>query len=149
MLFKIGVDDLFENYKIIGGFRFSGNFDSNEYLLSAENLKGNFDKQLTFHRVAMNAQSDDALIKIHTQELFYSMRYPFSMVSALKGTFSLRNDRSVYLSTDIKNLHRENEMRTWASIKLEYIFDNTRQRGINIYYGTRLKFFGEMYKQIG
>lgn len=76
------------------------------------------------------------------------MRYPFSMVSALKGTFSLRNDRSVYLSTDIKNLHRENEMRTWASIKLEYIFDNTRQRGINIYYGTRLKFFGEMYKQI-
>jgi len=148
MLFKIGADDLFENYKIIGGFRFSGNFDSNEYLLSVENLKGNFDKQLTFHRVVMNAQSDNALIKIHTQELFYSMRYPFSMVSAIKGTFSLRNDRNVYLSTDLKNLHRENEMRTWASIKLEYIFDNTRQRGINIYYGTRLKFFGEMYKQI-
>lgn len=148
MLFKIGADDLFENYKIIGGFRFSGNFDSNEYLLSVENLKGNFDKQLTFHRVVMNAQSDDALIKIHTQELFYSMRYPFSMVSAIKGTFSLRNDRNVYLSTDLKNLHKENEMRTWASVKLEYIFDNTRQRGINIYYGIRLKLFGEMYKQI-
>ncbi|MCH7657417.1 MAG: PD40 domain-containing protein [Bacteroidetes bacterium] len=148
MLFKIGVNDLFENYKIIGGFRFSGNFDSNEYLLSVENLMGDFDKQLIFYRRAMNVLSDDALSKIYTHELFYSMKYPFNMVSALKSTFSLRNDMNVYLSTDIKNLNRENEMRTWASFKLEYIFDNTRRRGINIYYGTRFKLFGEIYKQI-
>lgn len=148
MLFKIGANDLFENYKIIGGFRFSGNFDSNEYLLSVENLMGDFDKQLIFYRRAMNIQSDDALSKIYTHELFYSMKYPFNMVSALKSTFSIRNDKNVYLSTDIKNLNRENEMRTWASFKLEYIFDNTRRRGINIYYGTRFKLFGEIYKQI-
>lgn len=148
MLFKIGANDLFENYKITGGFRFSGNFDSNEYLLSVENLMGDFDKQLIFYRRAMNVLSDDALSKIYTHELFYSMKYPFNMVSALKSTFSLRNDMNVYLSTDIKNLNRENEMRTWASFKLEYIFDNTRRRGINIYYGTRFKLFGEIYKQI-
>ena len=37
---KIGTLDLFEDYRVTGGFRFSGNFDSNEYLLSVENLKG-------------------------------------------------------------------------------------------------------------
>ncbi len=40
MLFKIGTIDLFEDYRITGGFRFSGNFDSNEYLVSLEALRG-------------------------------------------------------------------------------------------------------------
>jgi hypothetical protein len=47
---KFGTIDLFENYRITGGFRFAFNFDSNEYLLSVEQLKGKFDKQLIFHR---------------------------------------------------------------------------------------------------
>ena len=33
ILTRFGTLDLFENYRITGGFRFSGNFDSNEYLL--------------------------------------------------------------------------------------------------------------------
>ena len=40
MLTQIGAVDMFEDYRITGGFRFAGNFDSNEYLLSIENLKG-------------------------------------------------------------------------------------------------------------
>ena len=32
LLTRFGTVDLFENYRITGGFRFSGNFDSNEYL---------------------------------------------------------------------------------------------------------------------
>ncbi len=39
VLFKIGANDLFEDYKITGGFRLSPDFDANEYLLSFENLK--------------------------------------------------------------------------------------------------------------
>jgi hypothetical protein len=156
MLFKIGTNDLFEDYKIIGGFRFAGNFDSNEYLLSFENLKGKFDKQLIFHRQAYNTtidkdpdrSDDDSYNKIHSHELLYSMRYPLNQVCALKGTVSIRNDRNVYLSTDTKNLNEENEYRTWASLKLEFIFDNTLFRGINLYNGTRFKIFGEIYRQI-
>ncbi len=44
-LFKIGANDLFEDYKITGGFRLSPDFDANEYLLSFENLKKRLDKQ--------------------------------------------------------------------------------------------------------
>ncbi|MBN2863211.1 MAG: hypothetical protein JXN62_08630, partial [Bacteroidales bacterium] len=52
LLSRFGIIDLFEDYRVTGGFRFSGNFDSNEYLVSVENLKGKFDKQLIFHRQA-------------------------------------------------------------------------------------------------
>ncbi|MBA4323090.1 MAG: hypothetical protein C0408_09770, partial [Odoribacter sp.] len=55
---RFGALDLFENYKITGGFRFSGNFDSNEYLLSVENLKGKFDKQMIYHRQSFNSSDD-------------------------------------------------------------------------------------------
>ncbi|MQY78837.1 MAG: hypothetical protein GH151_06535 [Bacteroidetes bacterium] len=149
MLFKIGANDLFEDYKIIGGFRFAGNFDSNEYLLSFENLKGKFDKQFIFHRQAFNTStSDRTYVKIHSHEILFSMRYPLNQVTSLKGTMSIRNDRNVYLATDTKNLYKENEYRTWASLKLEFIYDNTRIKGINLYNGTRFKIFGEVYRQI-
>ncbi|MBE0673075.1 MAG: hypothetical protein IH591_00290, partial [Bacteroidales bacterium] len=64
LLTKIGTVDLFENYKITGGFRFSGNFDSNEYLLSLENLKGSYDKQYVFHRQSFSSSNDTMAYKI-------------------------------------------------------------------------------------
>ena len=50
LLFKVGANDLFEDYRLVGGVRFATDFDSNEYLLSFENLKQQLDKQLLFHR---------------------------------------------------------------------------------------------------
>jgi len=148
VLFKIGTNDLFEDYKITGGFRFAGNFDSNEYLISYEDLRKRLDKQYIFHRQAFTSFTENALIKTHSHDVMYSLKYPFNQVLAVKGTVSLRNDRNVFLSTDFQNLNRKNEFNTWAGLKLEYIFDNTRQRSINIYYGSRFKIFSEFYNQV-
>jgi len=150
-MFNIGTKDLFEDYKITGGFRFGGNFDSNEYLVSFENLKKRIDKQLVFHRQAFKSYVDNfslTQVKVHTNQLFYSMKYPFNQVMALKGTVSLRTDRQVYLATDRTNLFEENIFIYWGNFKLEYIYDNTRYRGINLYNGTRFKIFGEVYRQL-
>jgi Tol biopolymer transport system component len=148
LLTKFGTVDLFEDYRITGGFRFSGNFDSNEYLLSVENLKGTFDKQLIFHREAYYMNSGDTLLKVFSHNIYLSYSKPINPVLALKGTVSYRNDRFVYLSTDLASLNRKNYTRHWASLKGEVIFDNTRKRSINIYYGTRFKIFGEYYKEL-
>ena len=149
VLTRIGAIDLFENYRITGGFRFSGNFDSNEYLLSVENLKGKFDKQLVYHRESFFSSNDSgALFKIHTQTVLLSYAKPITPVLALKGTISYRNDQYVLLATDIASLNVKNRTRNWASLKGEIIYDNTRKRSINIYYGTRFKIFGEYYREI-
>lgn len=148
MLTQIGAIDVFEDYKITGGFRFAGNFDSNEYLLSVENLKGTFDKMLVFHRQAINASADTSLFKIHSHNMYFTLGYPFNRVRALKGTVQYRHDRIVTLSTDLANLRNENNLRSWAGLKLEYIFDNTRNLGVNLYSGTRYKIFGEYYNQL-
>lgn len=155
LLFKLGTNDLFEDYKIIGGFRFGLDFESNEYLLSFENLKRRLDRQIIFHRQAYENYAVDQNyiyypLKTHTHELFYSLRYPFTQTLALKGTASFRDDRTVFL-TDITipvSLNMANYHRMWAGLKLELIFDNTRKKGINIYEGWRYKIFGETYWQL-
>ncbi len=148
LLTKFGTVDMFENYRITGGFRFSGNFDSNEYLLSVEDLKGSFDKQVIFHRMVYYLNSGDTLLKAFTHNIYLSYSKPVNPVLALKGTISYRNDRYVYVATDALSLNHKNFTNHWASLKGEVIYDNTRKRTVNIYYGTRFKIFGEYYKQL-
>ncbi len=148
-LIRFGVVDLFENYRITGGFRLSGNFDSNEYLISLENLKGKFDKQLIFHRQAYLSSNDSTYFKSYTHNIYLSYAYPFNPVLALKGTLSYRNDRHVPLAIEsVTQLNYKIISKNWVSLKGELIFDNTRKRSVNIYYGTRFKIFGEYYKEL-
>lgn len=148
VFFKVGTTDLFEDYKITGGVRFAGNLNSNEYLLSFENLKKRLDKQLIFHRLALNSAMAYALVKTHTHELHYILKYPFNQVMSVKFTTNIRYDRSAYLSTDLVTLQHEDVIKTWLGAKTEWIYDNTRNRGLNLYYGTRSKVFFEAYHQI-
>ncbi len=150
LMTRFGTLDLFEDYRITGGFRFSGNFDSNEYLLSVENLKGKFDKQAIFHRQVFFASdnNDQYIYKIFTHNVYLSYSKPITPVLALKSTLSYRNDRQVMLAIDLASLQEKNFTRHWASLKEEIIYDNTRKRSINIYYGTRFKIFGEYYREL-
>jgi hypothetical protein len=148
LLFKVGANDLFEDYRLTGGVRFATDFDSNEYLLSFENVKKRLDKQVIFHRQVFKNYTTESYIKTYTHELLGSLKYPFSQTLAVKGTASFRHDHIVFLATDINNLNEESITKVWGGLKAEVVFDNTRVLGTNLYSGTRLKVFGEAYRQI-
>ncbi len=148
LLFKVGANDLFEDYRIIGGVRFATDFNSNEYLLSFEDLKNRWDKQVIFHRQVFNANTDNSLLKTYAHELRFILKYPFSQVARIEGTAIYRNDKSVFLSTDLSNLNENSIVKPWAGIRLAYVFDNTRSLGLNLYQGLRYKLFAEAYNQI-
>jgi hypothetical protein len=142
--FKVGISDLMNDYKITGGIKLAGDLNSNEYFLSFDNLKKRFDKKITFYRQAISYPYS----KLHSHELRFGGGWPFSDVSALRGSVAYRNDRIVILSGDNTTLNAPNEYLNWATGRLEYVFDNTLNTGVNLYNGTRLKFFGEYYKQV-
>jgi len=150
LLFKVGANDLFEDYRLVGGVRFATDFDSNEYLLSFENLKHQLDKQLVFHRQVFKNYIDNSysIVKTYTHELLASVKYPLSQTLAVKGTASFRHDNSVFLSTNIENLNNPNILKVWGGLKGELIYDDTRKLGTNLYSGMRWKVFGEAYRQI-
>lgn len=147
--FKIGMSDLFEDYCITGGMRFSGDLNSNEFFLSHENRVRNIDKQIVVHRQSLlNVSENYSLVKVQSHDIRYVLKYPFSEVASLRGSVSYRNDRTVYTATDYNNLRKQNSFENWGSAKLEYVFDNSIKRGLNLYNGCRGKFFAEYYRQI-
>ncbi len=147
--FKLGIRDVLEDYRITGGFRLSGDLNSNEYFLSYENLKKRVDKQLVFYRQSVIASIDPFYgSKQHSHEVRGYLKWPFSDVSSLRGSLSYRNDRFIVLSTDYPSLRYPNQYLHWGSGRLEYVFDNTIPLGLNLYHGTRLKVFGEYYRQL-
>jgi hypothetical protein len=156
VLLKIGANDLFEDYKLTGGVRLSPDFDANEYLLSAENLKSRLDKQFVFHRQTFKNQgyteNSAFVIKTHSHILSAILRYPLNQVKSISSTLSFRNDRTVFLSSapspNLTFLNAPNIYRNWVGIKLEYIYDNTRSLGMNLYSGMRYKIFAEVQEQI-
>ena len=147
-LLKIGVMDLMEDYRITGGVRLNLNLVNNEYLFSYANLKKRLDKEIVFHRNSFENYNGWEVFRIYSHELFYKVTWPFSRVAAVKGTLSYRNDMGVYMSTDVLNLSKPNEYRNWAGFKGEFVFDNTKSLGLNLYQGTRYKIFGEYYQLV-
>lgn len=145
---KVGIADLFEDYRITGGVRLSGSLDNNEYIVSYENLKHRWDRQLLFHRQSIDDIRDYAIIRHYSHELMYILKYPYSPVLAIRHTFGLRNDKAVHLSINHRELKEPNTYKNWANYKAELIFDNIRDKSTNIYYGTRFKIFAEYYLQI-
>ena len=144
-LFMVGVTDLMEDHRITGGVRLNFNLVNNEYMLSYSIFKKRLDHQIIFHRQSMEEASDYSIVRHRINELYYVLTYPFNPVLNIKGTATVRYDRAVYLSTDPYNLAIPDINRLWISLKGELTYDNTRSLGLNLYQGTRYKFFGEAY----
>lgn len=148
-LFKIGLSDLFEDRRIVAGFRIAGSLD-NEYMLTFENRRRLLDHQLVLHRQSFLKVAGyyGELAKVNTHDARYSIKLPFSEVSATRLSVMYRNDRAVYASVGDFSLPKKNTYDNYAGAKLEYIFDNTRRRGLNLYNGVRAKVWAEYWRLI-
>lgn len=147
-LFKIGVNDLFDDYRIVGGFRLSGNLNSNEYYASYENLKHRLDRKISFFRQAREDLTSLSYFKIHTHEIKYQVSWPFNDLLSIRGTTAYRHDRLVTLSTDQFNLLLPNQYQNYGAVRAELVYDNTISTGLNLFNGLRYKIFGEFFRQI-
>jgi len=147
-LMMVGTHDLFEDYRIIGGMRFSIDFTDTEFLLSYEDLKHRLDKQVTFYRQNSKYYYDYFVTKQTSHTLAYMLKWPFSEVSAVRGTVLGRQDRMIILATDMLTLQQPNYYAYWGGLKGEYIFDNTKESATNILRGTRSKIFAEYYQSV-
>lgn len=142
---KISASDVFEDYHIIGGFRLPFNLNTTEYLLSYQNLKDRLDKIYTVTRQAFQQTNGSYSEKIHTYNLGYELKYPFSVVSSLRFSLKGRYDRIATLSTDDISLNRETVTHYLGGARLAYVYDNTRSLGLNLLSGVRMKIWGEAY----
>ncbi len=147
-LLMVGVTDLMEDYRITGGVRLNVSLINNEYLFSFGNYRRRLDHQIVFHRKSVEEAGYYSIVRHRINELYYVATYPFTPVLNIKGTAAVRYDRAVFLSTDQLNLRQPDIHDVWGSVKGELTYDNTRSLGLNLYQGTRYKFFGEYYQLV-
>ncbi len=146
-LTRMAASDLFEDYKITGGFRLALDLNNNSYLLKYANLRKRLDKEIILQRQATQGFSYLGVVKLHTHSATYRVSWPFSELASLRGSISYRNDRYVTQSIDQFSRDLPNVYDQTVSGKLEYVFDSSRPRGLNLYTGWKAKVFGEYYKQ--
>ena len=148
-LIKIGVGDLFEDYKLVGAIRLATSLDNAEYYFSLRNLKHRIDHVYNFNRKSLtSAVNETTLQKVLIHSFEYEGSYPFSEVAALKASLGVRYDHGVILATDARTLNEPDNFTTWLQFGTQYVFDNTLPKGINLYNGLRYKAFYEYYQNI-
>jgi Tol biopolymer transport system component len=146
-LFRIGLSDLFEDYRITGGVRLAGNLTGNEYLLAFQSMKKRLDRTILFHRQGIQSNLlDGTRVLMHT--VSGKLSYPISEVARVDGLLAYRNDRTVYLATELANLSRKNTFAHWGQVKAEFVFDNTFPQCLNMMTGTRLKVTAEHFHRL-
>ena len=158
LVFKISLFDIMEDHNITGGARYGLNGTSTEWFLNYTNRKKRLDKEYSYQRqkldqtrpLVVNSQGGVANYPVVsvTNQVKLALSYPFNEVLALKTTFNLRNDRIVTKNVDEISRVEDDINNNWAGVKLEFIFDDTRDISLNIKNGTRFKIFGESYVQL-
>lgn len=147
---KFGTSDLFEDYKIVGGFRLSIDLTSVDFGVSFENLKSRWDKKYIFVRQSTRADAGTygtEVYRTQTNNFIYQTKYPFNEVMSLRISGIGRYDRTVRQSNELTSLMAKNTYTLNAGLKLELVFDNTISKGLNLYNGSRAKIWAERYQQ--
>ena len=148
ILMKASVKDLFEDYFIEGGIRVPTSFSGTELFLVLDDKKKRFDKRYALYRKTQTSRADifsfsaDKSRK-NTFLALFQIRYPFDIFTSIRASATLRNDRFYELSSDQQSFNEPINHTQRLGLKLEYVFDNTIVRDLNLLTGMRYKFYVE------
>ncbi len=157
ILLKANFKDLLENYVLEVGFRLPTSFNGMEYYAWFDNKKYRIDRRYVLYRrttvdnkprttpISPNL-SPDYQERTNTLMGQYELRYPFDVFTSIRATASLRQDRSVALSSDRFTLERPDIREQRAMLRVSGVYDNTVDVDLNIKTGTRAKVWVEVMK---
>jgi Tol biopolymer transport system component len=144
-MFKLGMVDLFEDYRLTGGFRFSFDLSGIDYFITYETLKRRLDQSITFYRQVRNGSDGATPVRNTLHELRYQIKFPLNPVWSLRVSTFGRMDRDVFRSVNNATLEKPDQFTYWGGGKAELVLDNSIPCGLNLWNGTKFKLFYERY----
>lgn len=158
-MFKVGVVDLMNDYRIVAGFRTDFQpipgvslSPNSEFLLGVVNRKKRLNQESTLYRRSQVAylSSINLNARYITYEMHQKYTWPFSEVDAIRFSAGYRNQRQIILMDNIGAIAPPEtdpiSITDYGILKMEYVFDDTRKKGVNLYHGLRYKVFSEYYE---
>ncbi len=168
-LVRMGTVDLFEDYKLSGGFRIAPNLRDNDILFELTNLRKRIDLGFTYYRSSAEeyidtskstiTSGDRPLAKRYSNYYLARLRFAIDRTKSLRVTIGPRFDKdiltgfsennSVVTNADIIAALKEPDIRqTFGQLSLEYVHDNTLNPTMNIWNGLRWKAYVDWFTQI-
>ena len=147
--FRVGVSDLMEDLKFVGGVRFGTNLSDKDVFVTFQNLRKRMDWGVTYYRSNISNYFNTSFnTMLYTNLYQFNVTYPLNEVKSLRATIGFRNDRGVLRSFDNNSgLPDPNALKfndTTASFlvsRYEYVHDNTINPTQNIWFGLRYKVY--------
>jgi hypothetical protein len=155
-IIRMGISDLFEDVKFLGGFRIASNLRDNDYFASYQNLRKRIDWGVTYFRQIQNQfpifdPVTDPIKPYLSNTMFSNLyqgniSYPFDEVRSLRAQMGYRSDR-VVIKTDANyppTLNYDDTVLRYGLARLEYVHDNTINPTLNIWNGLRFKVYADL-----
>jgi len=150
-LATLSMNELMENQRITAGFQLPIDVSGSAYFLQYQNFTKRLDWGLLFLRTQDKETLPDLatesyqLFKTVTNMVQADFSYPLDRIHSIRFHTALRQDRFIEKATDTLSLSAASPATsTYTSLsRLEYVFDNTISPVINIWNGTRFKFYAE------
>ncbi|RYY40250.1 MAG: hypothetical protein EOO08_07645 [Chitinophagaceae bacterium] len=165
-LIRMGTVDLFEDYKISGGFRIAPNLRDNDILFEFTNYRKRLDWGFTYYRssaradvgVVLQDTSGNAFLvgfpgKVHSNYYLARLRYAIDKVRSLRLTVGPRYDRVIVTTTpepifNQLSLLIPDQKQVFGQATLEYVHDNTLNPATNIWTGLRYKVYFDYFSRL-
>jgi hypothetical protein len=156
IMLKANFKELLEDFVVEAGFRLPLTFNGSEYYVWFDNRKRRIDRRYALYRrtVINNIERERptngfANYNARTNTLLgqYEMRYPLDPFLSLRGMVTVRQDKTIALSSDRPALETPDYAEQRAALRLGVVYDNTVDVDINLKTGTRARFFVEAVKR--
>jgi len=158
-MLSISLNDMLENHRFTGGYRLPINFSGSAYFLQYENFTRRVDWGVMFVRTLNTynylvphpdlTQGNPQTGKVVSNLLQGYATYPLDRKRSIRAHLALRQDRLTFKAKDtfsLRNVAEGNDY--WSMSRVEYVFDNTINPALNIFYGLRYKFYGEYFYRL-
>lgn len=157
VLIRANFKDLLENYVIEAGFRLPTTFNGTEFYVWMDDKKRRLDRRYVLYRRTQlnnvprmgpnaNLQPPEQQ-RTNTLLAQYEVRYPLDVFFSLRGTVSLRQDKTIVLSSDEQTLERPDVSEQRAMLRLAAVYDNVVDIDLNLRTGTRARLYADVVKR--
>jgi hypothetical protein len=147
--------DLMEDYKIRAGARLGIDFTGLDYFFQFNNYRKRTDWGMLYYHHAITNQYDlrnnpapyyspfPVSGRVGLDYLQGDINYPLDMLKSIRLQLGIRYDRIRIQAKDKYSIGVPDDKQFWVVSRAEYVYDNTVSPILNIWKGSRVKFYAE------
>ena len=144
---QTSISDIQKNNTLVAGIRIPLRIKASDYYLHYSNRSGRWDKDLYGFRRSRVFEVYSEAQKMVNAQIKGSIAYPFNERSRIGFNAFVRNDRLGFMAGDSIQLQNKIQNNVFIGQGIEYVFDNIKSNGLNLFEGLRIKYQADFYNQ--